>query len=264
MNEKNKKNILIADDVKLFQIFLKQSLTNDDYELLFVRTGKEALDIVMRKNIDLLILDLELPDINGLEVLKRIRRITQDMQSIVQLNNLPVIIITAYPRKEAETEAKKLGVVNFLAKPIKKKEIERIVKETLQGQQRDYLKRKLILCVDSEPRVQKFYEGVLETEKYNIICASNGLEALEAVEFKNPDLIVTELNLPEMGGLEFLQTLKESKRDIPVIVVTSTTDKKVREEVGKVGVDKYITKPFRLEDLKKSIGQILEKDSEST
>ncbi|MCD6472307.1 response regulator [Candidatus Aerophobetes bacterium] len=254
MNEKTK-IILIADDVKLFQIFLKQSLTDDDYELLFVRTGKEALDTVMRKNVDLLILDLELPDINGVEVLRRIRQITYDMQSVVQLDNLPVIMVTAYPQKEAEIEAKRLGVVNFLPKPIEKKEIKRIVKETLQSQKEQYLKRKLILCVDSEPRVQKFYEGVLETEKYNVTCVSNGLEALEAVEFKNPDLIIIELNLPEMSGLEFLQALKESKKDIPVIVVTSTIDKKTREEVDKIGVYKYIAKPFRLEELKKVLNK---------
>jgi len=63
-----------------------------------------------------------------------------------------------------------------------------------------------------------------------------------------------------MSGLEFLQALKESKKDIPAIVVTSTTDKKTREEVDKIGVYKYIAKPFRLEELKKSIEQVLEKD----
>jgi len=78
MNKKEKKSILVADDVKLFQLFIKQTLTSRDYELIFVEKGKQVLDTVMKKDIDLLILDVELPDMNGLEVLRNIRKLTKE------------------------------------------------------------------------------------------------------------------------------------------------------------------------------------------
>ncbi|GAJ12515.1 unnamed protein product, partial [marine sediment metagenome] len=121
MDRNGKKKILIVDDVKLFQLFLKQSLMSDKYDLLFADTGKQALELALQENIDLLILDLELPDINGLEVLRKVKMARQEMESIVQLASLPVIMVTAYPSKEARLEAERLNVAVFLTKPIKKK-----------------------------------------------------------------------------------------------------------------------------------------------
>lgn len=259
MNQKGKKLILAAEDVKLFQLFLKQSLESDDHELLFVETGRQALDTVMQRDIDLLILDLALPDINGLEVLQKIRAATSDMQSVVQMKDLPVIILTAYPRKEARLEAEKLGVMAFLTKPIKERKIREIVDQVLRGEYGNHVGRKLLLCVDSEPRIQKFYEGVLGANRWHVVCASNGIEALEAVEFKNPHLIITELNLPEMGGLELIQSLKEENRNIPVIVVSSSSDEETRKKAEGMGVSKYLTKPFHLNELRKSIEESLGK-----
>lgn len=259
MSDKKKKIILVADDVKLFQFFVKQTLTSEDYELMFVQKGKQALDMVMKKDIDLLILDMELPDMNGLEVLQNIRKVTQDMQSVVQLKDLPVIMVTAYPKEEIRKEAERLGVVCFLSKPIKRKELRKIVQDVLEGHYYKYGKKKLILCVDSEPRVQKFYEGTLSDERWDVITASNGLEALETIEFKSPDLIITELNLPEMNGIEFLQTVKESNQNIPVIVVSSVSEKEGMEKLKDVEIRKYLTKPFQLDELRKSIEETLMK-----
>lgn len=257
MDKKEKKFILVADDVKLFQIFVKQTLTSKNYELIFVEKGREVLDTVMKKDVDLLILDVELPDMSGLEVLRNIRKLTKDMQSVVQLKELPVIMVTAYPREEIRKEAELLGIVRFLGKPVDKKELKKLVEDVLSGGYQGIKKRKLILCVDSEPRVQKFYKGVLGGKSWDVITSSNGIEALEAVEFKNPDLIITELNLPQMDGVEFLQTLKESGQNIPVIVVSSVSEKEGSEKVKDLGIKKYLSKPFQLDELRESIGEIL-------
>jgi len=259
MKEEDKKIILIVDDVKLFQLFLKYTLPQDKYDLIFIETGREALDIVIKKNIDLLILDLELPDMNGLEVLEKIRDLTKDMESVVQLKNLPVIIMTAYPTEKAKHQAERLGINAFLSKPVPKEEIRKIVEKTLEEKSQKHSQRKLILCVDSEPRVQKFYQRILGTTHWDIICASNGLEALEIVEYQNPDLIITELNLPQMSGLEFLEGLKEANSDIPVIVVSSVTDKESIQKAKEMGIKEYLTKPFQLDKLKDVIQENLGK-----
>ena len=264
MNKKEKKTILVADDVKLFQLFIKQTLTSKDYELIFVERGKQAIDTVMRKDVDLLILDVELPDVNGLEVLRKIRKLTKDMESVVQLKELPVVMVTAYPREEIRKEAEMLGVVSFLGKPLKRKEFRKIVEDVLEGRYQEFKRRKLILCVDSEPRVQKFYEGTLSSGNWNVITASNGIEALEAVEFKSPDLIITELNLPQMDGVELLQTLKESGQNIPVIVISSVSEKEGKQKIQNLGVKKYLSKPFQLDELRKSVREILKGQEEAT
>lgn len=259
MNKKEKKFILVADDVKLFQLFIKQTLTSRDYELIFVDRGKQVLDTVVKKDIDLLILDVELPDMNGLEVLRNIRKLTKDMQSVVRLKELPIIMVTAYPREEIRREAEKLGVVNFLGKPLKRKDLRRIVEDLFEGHYQNFGKKQLILCVDSEPRVQKLYEGILSSINWNVLTASNGIEALEIVEFESPNLIITELNLPQMDGVEFLQTLKQSGQNIPVIVVSSINEKEGQQKIQGLGIKKYLSKPFHLDELRQSVKEILEK-----
>jgi len=249
MDRNGKKKILIVDDVKLFQLFLKQSLMSDKYDLLFADTGKQAIELALQENIDLLILDLELPDINGLEVLRKVKMARQEMESIVQLASLPVIMVTAYSTKEVRLEAERLDVAVFLTKPIKRQRMREIVEQTLQGEYSGQSQRKLILCVDSEPRVQKFYKRTLTSGLQMVSCVSDALAALEKVEFEKPHLIITEMNLSEMSGLELVQTLKETSQNIPVIVVSSTTSKESLEKAKELGVYQYLTKPFRLEEL---------------
>lgn len=259
MGQNGKKTILIIDDVKLFQLFLKYTLSSSEYELIFAERGKEGLDIIMKKDIDLLIVDVELPDISGLEVVEKVRALNRDMESVVQMKDLPVIVVTAYPTEKARIQAERLGVSAFLTKPFEKETIRKIVRQVLEGSYKVSSKRKLILCVDSEPRVQKFYQRIFGAAELDVVCASNGLEALESVEYRNPDLILTELNLPEMSGLEFLQALKETNRNIPTIVVSSVTDKESINKAKELGVREYLTKPFQLDKLKSIVREILKK-----
>lgn len=257
MDRDGKKKILIADDVKLFQLFLKQSLISDKYDLLFADTGKQALELALQENIDLLILDLELPDMNGLEVLRKVKMAREEMESIVQMASLPVIMVTAYPTEEARLEAERLNVAVFLTKPIKKQRMREIVEQTLQGAHSGQSQRKLILCVDSEPRVQKFYERTLTSGQQIVTCVSDGMAALEKVEFEKPHLIITEMNLSEMSGLELIEALKETSQNIPVIVVSSTTSKESIEKAEELGVYQYLSKPFRLQELSKAVRKAL-------
>jgi len=173
----------------------------------------------------------------------------QEMESIVQLASLPVIMVTAYPSKEARLEAERLNVAVFLTKPIKKQRMREVVEQTLQGEYPGESLRKLILCVDSEPRVQKFYKRTLTSGQQMVSCVSDALAALEKVEFEKPHLIITEMNLSEMSGLELIQTLKETSQNIPVIVVSSTTSKENLEKAKELGVYQYLTKPFHLKEL---------------
>jgi len=206
MKEQHKKTILIVDDVRLFHLTVQQALASEDYELIFKTTGKDALNIIMRKKIHLLILDLYLPDMNGLEVLKSIKKIDQkltgvcDSETIAQLKDFPVIIVSAYLEEKLIRQAERIGIAGYMTKPITQSQIKAMVKDVLEGSRKQYSRKKVILCVDGEPRVREFYQGALSDAKHDVITAPNGIEALEKAEFQDIDLIITELNLPEMSG----------------------------------------------------------------
>ena len=110
---------------------------------------------------------------------------------------------------------------------------------------------KKILAVDDENDVLLIIKTALASEGYEITTASNGYDGLALAEDLQPDLILLDLRMPEMDGMEVLQRLRESEKtqNIPVIVLTGISDKtKIREALDK-GITYYIVKPFECQDL---------------
>jgi two-component system KDP operon response regulator KdpE len=105
-----------------------------------------------------------------------------------------------------------------------------------------------VLLVDDEPPIRKLLRMGLSTQGYEILEASNGKMSLELLEQK-PDLVILDLGLPDMQGLELLRMMRSRNEAVPIVVLSSRGD-----EVGKVqaldlGADDYITKPFGMDEL---------------
>src|SRR5208283_5029989 len=101
---------------------LEMVLKDEGYEVDVAMTGASALDRFSGKDFDLLIADLRLPDINGMEVIKKVRQ---------EQPNTDVVVITGYSTVESAVEAMKLGVVDYLAKPFTEDELKNIIASTL-------------------------------------------------------------------------------------------------------------------------------------
>ncbi len=118
---------------------------------------------------------------------------------------------------------------------------------------------KKILIVDDCDTTRKLLTYIVKEKGYKIIGASNGLEALEILAQNQIDLIVTDLNMPQMDGLEMSKTIRENEayREIPIIMVTteaSEADKKMGFEAG---VTTYLTKPFTPQKLLYEIQKVI-------
>jgi two-component system chemotaxis response regulator CheY len=103
-----------------------------------------------------------------------------------------------------------------------------------------------ILVVDDSAIIRKMIMTALRPLDPIFREASSGLEALEQIMLRKYDLIMLDLNMPDMHGLEFLQFVRNHKafQYIPIIVITTQTDENVRETVLEAGANVYITKPF--------------------
>jgi two-component system, OmpR family, KDP operon response regulator KdpE len=105
-----------------------------------------------------------------------------------------------------------------------------------------------ILVVDDEPPIRKLLRTGLDTQGYEVLQAPNGKAALEQLASK-PDLVILDLGLPDVDGLELLKKIRGLQNSLPIVVLSSRGD-----EVGKVaaldlGADDYVTKPFGMEEL---------------
>ena len=124
--------------------------------------------------------------------------------------------------------------------------------------------REKIMIVEDEPDIIKMLEYNLKKEGFRITSVSDGREALRRVEREHPDIIILDLMLPEIDGLEVCKTLKQSSdtADIPVIMLTAKaqeTDKIVGLELG---ADDYITKPFSIRELTARVKAVLRRAGE--
>ena len=105
-----------------------------------------------------------------------------------------------------------------------------------------------ILVVDDEPPIRKLLRMGLSTQGYEVLEASNGKIALEMLG-QNPDLIILDLGLPDIQGLELLRKIRERNEGVPVVVLSSRGDEAGKVQALDLGADDFVTKPFGMDEL---------------
>jgi two-component system KDP operon response regulator KdpE len=115
---------------------------------------------------------------------------------------------------------------------------------------------RIVLVVDDEPRMIRFIRMNLELEGYQVVEASNGIQALDQVRKHMPDLVVMDVMMPKMDGFESLRSLREIST-VPVILLTVRSDEDDRIRGLELGADDYITKPFSPRELVSRVNAVL-------
>ena len=105
-----------------------------------------------------------------------------------------------------------------------------------------------VLVVDDEPPIRKLLRMGLGTQGYHIIDAPNAKTALELMAAE-PDLVILDLGLPDMQGLELLRQIRQLREDVPIVVLSSRGDEVAKVEALDLGADDYVTKPFGMDEL---------------
>jgi two-component system, OmpR family, KDP operon response regulator KdpE len=105
-----------------------------------------------------------------------------------------------------------------------------------------------VLVVDDEPPIRKLLRMGLSTQGYRVIEAPDGKSALDLIREK-PDLIILDLGLPDMQGLELLRTMRTRNERVPIVVLSSRADEVAKVQALDLGADDYVTKPFGMDEL---------------
>ena len=105
-----------------------------------------------------------------------------------------------------------------------------------------------VLVVDDEPPIRKLLRMGLSTQGYDILEAPNGKASLELLA-QNPDLVILDLGLPDMQGLELLRMMRARNEAVPIVVLSSRGDEAGKVQALDLGADDYITKPFGVDEL---------------
>ena len=244
------KTILIVDDDSMSRKLAEMVLGKDGYKVVSADSGEACIDYLKReKSIDLVLLDIEMPEMGGIETLEKIRA----DKSIAETK---VIFLTANDFSRYEDVSKRLGVLDFISKPMYGPEtLERIRKAFAKE---DANTKETILVIDDDRMNLKLAEHMLKSS-YNVVMAISYREVLEFLSKELPSLVLLDVHMPEMNGFELLAEIRKLKDcdDLPVIFLTADSDRETEVRVFREGALDYIQKPFVQEVLLERIKRIL-------
>jgi signal transduction histidine kinase/DNA-binding response OmpR family regulator len=247
-----KKQILIVEDSEAAIIQMKEMLTTEGFNIIVAQNGKEALEQIALKIPDAMILDLMMPEVDGFEVLKKIREREET-------SKLPVLILTA---KFITKEELKFLKHNHVHQLIQKGDINKsqllTALSVMISAGMPQLPKKLkiasspqisgdptILVIEDNPDNMLTIKALLNG-RYKIIEAYDGLKGIELARENRPNLILMDIALPEMNGIEVLKELRkiEFLESVKIIAVSASAMKGDREHFIACGFDDYISKPI--------------------
>ncbi|HMK57017.1 MAG TPA: response regulator [Dissulfurispiraceae bacterium] len=118
-----------------------------------------------------------------------------------------------------------------------------------------------ILVVDDDKTTRKLLGLYLKAKGYEVVTAENGLDAMEKLGTENINLVVTDMNMPYMDGIELTKNLRadDNWKDLPIVMVTTEADEDEKKRAFETGVDDYLVKPANAEQISDSIKKILKK-----
>ena len=245
-----RKSVLIVDDDPMARRLAEFVLTKDGYGVLSAESGEACIDILKKgSSVDLVLLDIEMPSMNGVETLEKIRA----DKSIAETK---VIFLTASDLSQFEDVSKRLGVLDFISKPLYGPEILERIKKVFAKE--DASAKDTVLVIDDDRMNLKFAEHMLSTV-YSVVTAQSYREALDYLSKELPSMVLLDVHMPEMNGFELLAEIRKIKscEDLPVIFLTADSDRETEVRVFQEGALDYIQKPFVPEVVLERIKRIL-------
>lgn len=238
--------VMVVDDEEAICKRLQAELQKEGYDVEYTTQPAgvvEKLTEAKKKGRDyayeLLLLDLRMPEIDGFTLLNEIRAVDLD---------LDVIIITAYGDEDKAIEAIRLGAIEYLKKPISLQELRTAIFHVEQKRAKEGAFEHRILVVDDEKDLCAYLKRELGKEGYEVAVAYDGTDGLEYFKNHRVDVVISDIRMPKMNGLEMLEKCREINNDFVSIIITGFSDHENAIKALRLGVFGYLKKPLSLEE----------------
>lgn len=199
-----KRKILVVDDEEGFCRNLKDILEMENYEVTTAYDGFKGLELVKRNGFDLIIMDVKMPVMDGVETFKKMKKIAP---------NTPVIMVTAYAVEELLKDALRNGAFGTLKKPLNFDKLFQLIEKTAPN-------GALILAVDDDKNFCTNIKENLEDQGYRVSVAYDGNAAIQKTQEEDFDVIIIDMKLPPLNGLKTYISIRDIRPNVVVIVIT--------------------------------------------
>jgi two-component system cell cycle response regulator len=256
--------ILTVDDSKTVRIIVRKAFKAYDCEILEAANGVEGLAVAAKDMPDLILLDVTMPVMDGVEMLTKLK-------ADPQLKSIPVMMLTAEGGKDHVLKIAKIGVRDYIVKPFKEEllieKAGRIIElkplSDAPSKARSIFDPATLLVVDDKPAiVQQIQEGLKHTP-WKIHGASTHGEAIDFCTKTPPDLIIISLSLPEDAAFTLFRLLKTNAKTkyTPVFGLVVKTETGAQQHAQTVGFATVVTKPIDIPELESKIAKAMNLDT---
>jgi light-regulated signal transduction histidine kinase (bacteriophytochrome)/CheY-like chemotaxis protein len=265
--------VLIVDDNATNRRILEEMALSWQMKPTLAERGAEALRQIERASaqgtpFSLILLDAQMPEMDGFTVAERVKQHPQP-------GTPPVIMLTSAGLRGDAARCRSLGIDAYLTKPIGRSDLLQAVRVVLGSQNgtgknspvitihslRQDRGRLRILLVEDNSVNEVWATRVLAKRGHEVTVARTGREALQSLDKQTPDLVLMDIQMPEMDGFEATAAIRQSElrtgKHIPIIAMTANAMAGDKERCLDAGMDGYVSKPIRTQDLFSVVEQVL-------
>ena len=264
---------LVVDDSPSWQEVLSYLLQEFELTVESTSSGKDAALLVQKNEYDIILMDWNMPDLNGIEA-------TELIKSICGNKKCPkIVMVSAFKDENILNSAKEVGIEYFVSKPVNPYILNSTLSDMLLGtkildldtrEKHKSLKNDItalsgskILLVEDNETNQEVILGLLENSGILIDVANNGHEGVEFFKKSQYEFILMDLQMPVMDGYEATKLIREIDTDIPIVALTANAMKEDVERTKAVGMNTHLNKPIEVEKLYEALLTYISKKTES-
>ena len=245
--------VVVADDNDEFRSVLAEHLERRGFVVHQAANGLDAILMIRRLRSPAVVLDLLMPRLGGLEALNRIRAFAPTIR---------VVVVTAVDDREVHRQALRLGAAALFTKPVVIDDLVTVLSGPTTGSDESRpLPGRLpaattkhgptgaVLIVDDEPDMRELLRDVLEGEGYATRTAGDGEEAIQLVKAERPPVILLDILMAGLGGIEALTVIRSIAPETRVVMVSAVFDLEIAKRALAYGAFDYVTKPVHVQHL---------------
>lgn len=274
--------VLIIDDLPLNLEILSRRLASWDIEALPAGSADDALELLneqkeLNLKVDLVIVDFQMPDVDGFEFCRRIR-------AHADFAELPAILLSSVDQSTSKERVRRMGFQESILKPARAEALSKSIVDclhapvTLGDENVEHSCRQgnpqaqavaepassefHLLVVEDNEINQLVISSMLEPRGYGLDLAANGLLGVEAYKKERPSLVLMDVSMPEMNGMDATKEIRRYESDnglerCPIVALTANAMRGDREKCLEAGMDDFMSKPIEMDDLYRTLDKWL-------
>jgi len=231
--------ILIVDDEVRIRELLRKALAKEGYEAESVPSAEQALEMILKESFDLLLLDVRLSGESGLSIVKKVR----EYQS-----KIPIVIYSGVVTPELDKEAREAGANEVLNKDVDVLQLVAQIGKIAKAKDKIFQKpverlEKSILVVDDEEGIRRVLREFFKRKGYNVFEAESGQKALELARSEKISMVLLDIRMPGMDGIETLKSLLEINPKLGIVMTAAEENEDLVKKAIELGAYSYVLKP---------------------